>query len=123
MMRASMIDMMFRHVTVMRDSDIESSAPVTLMNADIERISSGFRYVHDVWACIVEIPIALYLLWRQLGIASVAPIVVVVGKYLALLLPLWPILTFLSLYVDVCAHIFSGWSASKGMAGGYREAR
>ncbi|OQE74121.1 hypothetical protein PENNAL_c0084G03585 [Penicillium nalgiovense] len=78
MMRASMIDMMFRHVTVMRDSDIESSAPVTLMNADIERISSGFRYVHDAWACIVEIPIALYLLWRQLGIASVAPIVVVV---------------------------------------------
>ncbi|KGO51212.1 ABC transporter, integral membrane type 1 [Penicillium expansum] len=78
MMRASMIDMMFRHVTVMRDSDIESSTPVTLMNADIERISSGFRYVHDVWACIVEIPIALYLLWRQLGIASVAPIVVVV---------------------------------------------
>lgn len=122
-MRASMIDMMFRHVTVMRDSDIESSTPVTLMNADIERISSGFRYVHDVWACIVEIPIALYLLWRQLGIASVAPIVVVVGKYLALLLPLWPILTFLSLYVDVCANIFSGWSAPKGMAGGYREAR
>ncbi|KAJ6134374.1 ABC transporter integral membrane type 1 [Penicillium sp. IBT 18751x] len=78
MMRASMIDMMFRHITVMQDSDIESNAPVTLMNADIERISSGLRYIHDVWACIVEIPIALWLLWRQLGIAGIAPIVVVI---------------------------------------------
>ncbi|RAK71485.1 P-loop containing nucleoside triphosphate hydrolase protein [Aspergillus fijiensis CBS 313.89] len=78
MMRASMIDMMFGHIMVMRDSEIESSAPVTLMNADIERISSGLRYIHDVWACIVEIPIALWLLWQQLGIASIAPIVVVV---------------------------------------------
>jgi hypothetical protein len=64
---------------VMRDVDIEDSSPVTLMTADIERIASGLRYLHDVWACIIEIPIALYLLWRQLGIASVAPIVVVVG--------------------------------------------
>lgn len=91
-MRASMIDMIFRHITVMRDSDIESSAPVTLMNADIERISSGFRYIHDCWACIVEIPIALYLLWGQLGIAGIAPIVVVVGEYLDLPLRRWPLL-------------------------------
>ncbi|KAI2791871.1 ABC transporter atnG [Penicillium oxalicum] len=78
MMRASLVDMIFRHMTIMRESDIDSNAPVTLMNADIERIASGLRYIHDVWACIVEIPIALYLLWRQLGIASIAPIVVVI---------------------------------------------
>lgn len=80
MMRASLVDMIFRHMTIMRESDIDSNAPVTLMNADIERIASGLRYIHDVWACIVEIPIALYLLWRQLGIASIAPIVVVIGE-------------------------------------------
>ena len=66
----------------MRESDIESTSPVTLMNADIERISSGLRYIHDFWACTAEIPIALYLLWRQLGIASIAPIVVVVRESL-----------------------------------------
>ncbi|OJJ42489.1 hypothetical protein ASPZODRAFT_105215 [Penicilliopsis zonata CBS 506.65] len=78
MMRASLVDMMFSHTMVMRDSDIDSSAPVTLVNADIERISSGLRYIHDAWACFFEIPIALWLLWRQLGIASIAPIVVVI---------------------------------------------
>ncbi|KAJ5727035.1 ABC transporter integral membrane type 1 [Penicillium malachiteum] len=86
MMRASLIDMMFRHITVMCDSDIESSAPVTMMNADIERITSGLRYIHDFWACLIEIPVVLWLLWRQLGIANVAPIAVVVVTMLVCVL-------------------------------------
>ncbi|BAE64600.1 unnamed protein product [Aspergillus oryzae RIB40] len=77
MIRASLVDMLYSHVMVMRDIDVETSAPVTLMSADMERISGGLHYIHDAWACIVEIPIALYLLWRQLGVASIAPIIVV----------------------------------------------
>ncbi|KAJ6023717.1 ABC transporter integral membrane type 1 [Penicillium herquei] len=86
MMRASLIDMMYRHITIMRDSDIESSAPVTMMNADIERITSGLRYIHDFWACLIEIPVVLWLLWRQLGIANVAPIAVVIVTMLVCVL-------------------------------------
>ncbi|KAB8201929.1 hypothetical protein BDV34DRAFT_237247 [Aspergillus parasiticus] len=77
MIRASLVDMLYSHVMLMRDIDVETSAPVTLMSADMERISGGLHYIHDAWACIVEIPIALYLLWRQLGVASIAPIIVV----------------------------------------------
>ncbi|KAE8368379.1 hypothetical protein BDV27DRAFT_168126 [Aspergillus caelatus] len=77
MIRADLVDMLYSHVMVMRDIDVETSAPVTLMSADMERISGGLHYIHDAWACIVEIPIALYLLWRQLGVASIAPIIVV----------------------------------------------
>ncbi|KAB8230272.1 uncharacterized protein BDW43DRAFT_321569 [Aspergillus alliaceus] len=78
MLRASLIDILYSRVLVMRDLDVETSTPVTLMSADMERISSGLRYIHDSWACAVEIPIALYLLWQQLGVASIAPIVVVI---------------------------------------------
>ncbi|KAJ5715595.1 ABC transporter integral membrane type 1 [Penicillium malachiteum] len=86
MMRASLIDMMYRHITVMRDSDVESSSPVTMMNADIERITSGLRYIHDLWACLIEIPVVLWLLWRQLGISNVAPIAVVIVTMLVCVL-------------------------------------
>jgi hypothetical protein len=68
----------------MMATNIEESAPVTLMSADIERISSGLRYIHDAWACVAEIPIALYLLWKQLGVASIAPIGVALGTQILL---------------------------------------
>jgi hypothetical protein len=68
----------------MMATNIEESAPVTLMSADIERISSGLRYIHDAWACVAEIPIALYLLWKQLGVASIAPIGVAIGTQIPL---------------------------------------
>lgn len=104
MMRASLIDIMFRHIMVMHESDIESNGPVTLMNADIERISSGLRYMHDIWACTAEIPIALWLLWRQLGIAGIAPIVVAFGQSLHILEAFF-LLMRLSLYVNVCVDL------------------
>jgi ATP-binding cassette subfamily C (CFTR/MRP) protein 1 len=79
MMRANLVDMIYSKTLVMMATNIEESAPVTLMSADIERISSGLRYIHDAWACVAEIPIALYLLWKQLGVASIAPIGVALG--------------------------------------------
>ncbi|KAI9745821.1 MAG: hypothetical protein M1818_000502 [Claussenomyces sp. TS43310] len=85
MMRASLVDMIYSKTMVMLATNIEESAPVTLMSADIERVSSGLRYIHDAWACVVEIPIALWLLWNQLGVASVAQIgVAIVCMILAL---------------------------------------
>ena len=82
MLRAQLIDLIYAKTMVMHSSDIEESAPLTLMSADLERVSSGLRYIHDAWGCLIEIGIALWLLWLQLGIAAIAPIVVAVGKLL-----------------------------------------
>ncbi|EKV04366.1 ABC transporter, putative [Penicillium digitatum PHI26] len=48
------------------------SAALTLMSVDVERISSGLQYVHEVWASPIDIGLALWLLERQLGLAVVA---------------------------------------------------
>lgn len=80
MLRAQLIDMIHAKTLAMHSADVEESAPLTLMSADLERISSGLRYIHDAWGCVIEIGIALWLLWMQLGIASIAPIVVAVGE-------------------------------------------
>lgn len=55
----------------------DSTAALTLMSTDIERINVCFRSVHDVWVSFFETGLASYLLYRQIGAAFAAPIVVV----------------------------------------------
>ncbi|KAH8665276.1 putative ABC multidrug transporter [Tricladium varicosporioides] len=74
MIRGSLVEVIYLKTMVMESTSIEESAPVTLMSADIERIGTGLRFTHDAWACMLEIPLALYLLWRELGVASMAPL-------------------------------------------------
>ncbi|KAF3018850.1 hypothetical protein E8E14_006783 [Neopestalotiopsis sp. 37M] len=53
-------------------------AAVTLMGADVERIYTGIRSIHEVWANAIQIPIALWLLYRQVGNAFIAPLIIVI---------------------------------------------
>lgn len=52
---------------------------LTLMSADLERIRFGLRSMHNLWASPIEIAIASWLLYRQLGLAFLAPVLVVTG--------------------------------------------
>ena len=56
----------------------DPKAAVTLMSADIERITEGLRPLHDFWASLIQIGIALYLLQKQMGLACVVPIILAV---------------------------------------------
>lgn len=49
------------------------------MSADIDRIGSSMTLIHEIYAGFIETAIALYLLYRLLGLAVVAPIVWVIG--------------------------------------------
>ncbi|KIX92416.1 uncharacterized protein Z520_11891 [Fonsecaea multimorphosa CBS 102226] len=60
----------------------DSSAPVTLMSVDIERISFGFESLHEIWAASIEVGLASYLLYNELGIAFIAPIVTLIICFL-----------------------------------------
>ncbi|KAJ3486425.1 hypothetical protein NLG97_g6615 [Lecanicillium saksenae] len=50
---------------------------LTLMSTDIERIRFGLRSMHNLWASPIEVALASWLLYRQLGPAFLAPVVVV----------------------------------------------
>jgi hypothetical protein len=54
------------------------------MSTDLERIRVGFRTIHDLWACLIEIGLSSWLLYGQLGAAFVVPIAVVVCCFLAM---------------------------------------
>jgi ATP-binding cassette, subfamily C (CFTR/MRP), member 1 len=53
---------------------------VGLMGTDVERIAAGMQMVHEVWASLLDVGIATWLLGRQLNVACIAPIVIVVGS-------------------------------------------
>ncbi|KAJ0329702.1 hypothetical protein COL922a_012773 [Colletotrichum nupharicola] len=54
----------------------DTTAAVPLFSTDMERIIAGFKDVHEIWANTVQVAISVWLLYRELGIACVAPAVV-----------------------------------------------
>ena len=80
MARGGLISMLFAKTSLLKSDDVDPSASLTLMSADIERITNGWQTMHEIWANIIEIGIAIYLLERQLGAACTIPVAVAVGK-------------------------------------------
>ena len=51
---------------------------VALTGTDIERIVSGAEMLHEVWASLLDVAIATWLLERKLSLACLAPVLLVV---------------------------------------------
>ncbi|RYP83764.1 hypothetical protein DL769_001296 [Monosporascus sp. CRB-8-3] len=50
---------------------------LTFINTDVEIITPGIVYLHDIWGSLVEIAIGIYLIYRELGAACAMPIAIV----------------------------------------------
>jgi ATP-binding cassette subfamily C (CFTR/MRP) protein 1 len=57
----------------------ENAEAITLISADIDRIGSSLTLIHELYADFIEVGIALWLLYRLLGVAMVAPIIWMIG--------------------------------------------
>jgi ATP-binding cassette subfamily C (CFTR/MRP) protein 1 len=80
MARGGLISMLYSKTVDLSVSALDPTAAVTLMSADIERIHTGWQTVHDMWANIIEIGLAIFLLYRQLGVACAIPVAVAICK-------------------------------------------
>ncbi|KAH8805144.1 ABC multidrug transporter [Xylogone sp. PMI_703] len=74
MMRGGLIAMLYGKVSDLSVTALDPSASVTLMSADIERITTGWQTFHELWANLIEIGLAIFLLYRQLGVACAIPV-------------------------------------------------
>lgn len=83
MIRGSIVPLVYRHTMQLDAGVARDAAALTLMSVDVERISSGLQYVHEVWASPIDIGLALWLLERQLGLAVVAFASVFLCEYLS----------------------------------------
>lgn len=77
MLRAFLISAIYRKTANVLHVGGGDPAAVTLMGADVERVYTGFRLMHEIWANTIQISLALWLLQRQLGLAFLAPLAVV----------------------------------------------
>jgi hypothetical protein len=57
----------------MHAGEFKSESSITLMGTDVERIVRHFWSIHEAWAGPVDVSIGVFLLARQLGVASVIP--------------------------------------------------
>ncbi|KAJ9150371.1 ABC multidrug transporter [Pleurostoma richardsiae] len=77
LLRGFLISAIYRKTANMPHVGDGDTAAVTLMGADVERIYTGLRLIHEVWANAIQIALAAWLLERQLGLAFLAPLLLV----------------------------------------------
>ncbi|KAI3587778.1 P-loop containing nucleoside triphosphate hydrolase protein [Fusarium oxysporum f. sp. albedinis] len=76
--RGSLISLIYDKTLDLSITAFDESIAVTLMSADTENICMNFASIHEMWASPIECGVALYLLYRQLGMAFLAPMVVAI---------------------------------------------
>jgi ABC-type multidrug transport system fused ATPase/permease subunit len=76
MVRGVLVTMLYKKAGSLTLSDNDPANSITLMSADVERITQGWQTMHEIWANSVEIALAIYLLDRQLGISCIVPVCV-----------------------------------------------
>lgn len=82
MARGGLVSMMFAKTSSLKANAADPATSLTLMSADIERITNGWQTMHEIWANLIEIALAIYLLERQLGAACAIPIAVAIVSFL-----------------------------------------
>ncbi|KAJ6002428.1 hypothetical protein N7451_004975 [Penicillium sp. IBT 35674x] len=83
MTRSGLISLIFTQTTQLKASDVVDSAALTHMGTDTERIVSNLRNIHEIWATVLEVGVAVWLLERQINVSSVVPGVIAIGSVLA----------------------------------------
>ncbi|PLB45930.1 P-loop containing nucleoside triphosphate hydrolase protein [Aspergillus steynii IBT 23096] len=82
--RAGLIQLLYEQSVRKSPAALADRAPLTMMSTDVDRIVTGLRFVHELWAAPLEVAIAVWLLQRQLSVACVVPVVVALGCLLAM---------------------------------------
>jgi hypothetical protein len=79
--RGTMVSLIYAKTLTISDNGGEL-VPITLMSTDVDRVAYSLQLVNEIWARLIETSIGIYLLWRQLGKVSVAPVLIVFGMCL-----------------------------------------
>ncbi|KAJ5490192.1 ABC transporter integral membrane type 1 [Penicillium expansum] len=76
MVRGVLVTMLYKKASCLSLGENDPANSLTLMSADVERITQGWATIHEIWANSVEIALAIYLLKIQLGVSCVVPVCV-----------------------------------------------
>lgn len=74
-----MVALIYRRTLEIRDVDHGDITAIALMGTDVDRVVNSLQMLHEVWASLLDVSIAVWLLERQLSLACLAPVVLIVG--------------------------------------------
>ncbi|KAG9660971.1 putative multidrug resistance protein, partial [Aureobasidium melanogenum] len=75
--RGSMISLVYGHTLELRDGSSAKGAAVTLMSTDLDNIIEFLENIYNIWACVLEVAIGIWLLDRIVGATCIVPLVIV----------------------------------------------
>jgi hypothetical protein len=68
-MRSQLVDSCYRQLLKLRLAALDSGNAATLINVDMQHIMEGSIILHDIWASMLTVGVAVYLLYLQIGLA------------------------------------------------------
>jgi ATP-binding cassette subfamily C (CFTR/MRP) protein 1 len=77
--RGGLVSLVYTKTLDLSLTALDESAALTLISADVQRITDALIYLHDSWGAMIDIGIAVFLLCNSLGLARVAPAMVFLG--------------------------------------------
>jgi hypothetical protein len=80
--RGSLISLIHSSTFRSGSSFSNDTTSLTLMTVDVDKAMLAFEDIHELWANVLHLGIAVYVLALQMSWACVAPIVVCIGKLL-----------------------------------------
>ena len=104
MLRGVLVTTIYRSTLSMNLSVAEDATALSLMSTDVERIVMGMVHIHETWSTIVQVGIAMWILYTEVGAIFVAPIVLALGRNAHLLLKRCPRGSLISFSLHICCR-------------------
>lgn len=81
MMRGQLISLIYTKVLELPITDANESAAMTLMGTDVQAIASSYYFILiEMIPNVIQLAIAIYLLYTQIGAVCVAPVLVTLSR-------------------------------------------
>ena len=74
--RGGLIANIYRSTLYRRATIEDDSKALTLISADVDRVSNSMKFMHEFWAEPLQVAIATWLLQRRVGVSFVVPIII-----------------------------------------------
>ncbi|OQD66811.1 hypothetical protein PENPOL_c004G00223 [Penicillium polonicum] len=76
--RGSLCSLIYTKTLDLSSTALDESVAVSLMSTDTDSICQSAATLHELWASPIESAVAIFLLYRQLGLSALAPVVVAI---------------------------------------------
>lgn len=80
MVRGALVTLIYDSTLLLEATAAADSAAVTLMSTDVDRIVLGLEDIDSLFAAPIEVAVAVFLLYRELGLACLMPVIIALCK-------------------------------------------